>query len=366
MTMLKRISISGFKTIKDLSNFELRGVNVLIGENGAGKSNFISFFRLLSFMCRGDLQRFVSTHGFGSAFLFDGPDVTTRIRADLCFESERGDNEYAFQLAHGAPDTLVFVDERFRFSDRSFPTHADWSTFDAGHRESMLPQEADGGNTTAQFIRNCLRRCIVHQFHNTSETARIRLGWDASDNRYLKEDGANLAPVLWRLSNEQPAHYRRIVETIRQVTPQFQEFDLDPSNGKLLLQWRERGSDMVFGPHQASDGTLRIMALFTLFLQPKETLPDVILIDEPKLGLHPYALSVLAGLIKSASRHVQAIVATQSLNLLNHFEPEDIVVMDRTERETRFRRHTSEELADWKTDYSMGELWEKNVLGGTP
>ena len=366
MADLKRLTIKGFKTIASLENFELGRINLLIGENGAGKSNFVSFFRFLSFMCNGELQRFVNTHGFGSAFVLDGPAVTSRIQAELCFDAEQGTNEYAFQLAHGAPDTLIFMEERYRYSNRNYPQLAKWSTFDAGHRESALIQEAEGGNSTARFIRGCLRRCIVHQFHNTSETARVRLAWDKDDNRYLKEDGANLAAVLLRLRDQAAPYYRRIVENIRTVTPLFLDFELESSNGKVLLQWRERATDMVFGPHQASDGTLRIMALFTLLLQPEESLPDVIIMDEPELGLHPYAIGVVAGLIKSVSQHTQVILATQSVNLLNYFQPEDIVVLDRPQRGTIFKRLNGHELADWLKKYSMAELWEKNVLGGTP
>jgi predicted ATPase len=229
-----------------------------------------------------------------------------------------------------------------------------------------LIDEAEGGNATARFIRGCLRRCIVYQFHNTSETARVRLGWSKDDNRYLKEDGANLAAVLLRLRDELAPYYRRIVENIRRLTPQFLDFELEPSNGKVLLQWRERDTDMVFGPHQASDGTLRIMALFTLLLQPPDSLPDVIIMDEPELGLHPYAIRTLAGLVKSVSKQTQVVLATQSANLLNCFDPEDIVVMERPERETTLRRLGEAELAEWLDRYSMAELWEKNVLGGTP
>jgi len=366
MTELTRLTIRGFKTVGSVKDFELRRVNVLIGENGAGKSNFVSFFRFLSFMCNGRLQEFINTHGFGSAFLLDGPAVTPRIHAELCFQTDQGTNEYAFQLAHAAPDTLIFVEEKFRYSGHDHPARADWFTFESGHRESRLAEEAEKGNATARFIRGCLQRCIVHQFHNTSERARIRLGWGVNENRYLKEDGGNLASVLLGLREAAPEYYRRIVGNIRQVAPHFVDFALEPSGGKVLLQWTERGTDVVFGPHQASDGTLRIMALFTLLLQPEENLPNVIILDEPELGLHPHAIGVLAGLVKSVSRHAQVILATQSMNLLNHFDPEDIVVMDRPERETRFKRLNSDQLSDWLQEYSMAELWEKNVLGGTP
>jgi predicted ATPase len=363
MTELKSLSISGFKTIGRLDDFELKRVNLLIGANGSGKSNFVSFFRFLSHLCNSQLQEFINTHGLGSSFLTDGPAKTQRLKAHLKFRSDQGTSEYSFQLAHAAPDSLIFVEEKYRPNESQ-----QWSGFVEGvsHESQMVDQSELARERTARMVRDCLRRCIVHQFDNTSETARIRLGWYADDNRYLKEDGANLASVLLRLREESPQYYRRILENVRLAAPHFHDFELSPSGGKLLLRCTELGTDMVFGPHQISDGTLRIMALFTLLLQPEDNMPNVVILDEPELGLHPHAIGMLAGMIKSASKHAQVILATQSLNLLNYFEPEDIIVMERPERETVFKRLQKAELDGWLEEYSMAELWEKNVLGGTP
>ena len=132
------------------------------------------------------------------------------------------------------------------------------------------------------------------------------------------------------------------------------------------MKWRERGSDLEFGAHQASDGTLRTIALISLLLQPERDLPSVLILDEPELGLHPFAIDIVAGLLKSASLSAQVFVATQSMSLLNYFEPEDVIVVDRIGRESKFRRLNSIELKDWLEDYSLAELLEKNVIGGNP
>jgi predicted ATPase len=134
----------------------------------------------------------------------------------------------------------------------------------------------------------------------------------------------------------------------------------------LLLQWSERGSDLVFGPHQASDGSLRLFALTALLLQPEEQLPDVLILDEPELGLHPFGIRLLAGALEAASNHCQILVCTQSMPLINHFEPEAIIVVDRPGRASSFRRLDGQKLADWLQEYSLAELWEKNVIGGRP
>jgi predicted ATPase len=168
------------------------------------------------------------------------------------------------------------------------------------------------------------------------------------------------------LRDTEPNAYRRILETVRQIFPFFAEFVLEPVGNSVLLQWQERDTDVVFGAHQASDGTLRTLALLTLLLQPLHDLPDVLILDEPELGLHPYAINVITGLLKSVSLHKQVILATQSMTLIDYFDPEDIIVVDRPERESVFRRLDSEQLKEWLEEYSLAELWEKNVLGGRP
>ena len=215
-------------------------------------------------------------------------------------------------------------------------------------------------------VRSLLRQCVVFQFHNTSSTARIRQRWDKDDNRFLKEDGANLGSFLLRLREEEPKSYRRILETVRQIVPFFADFVLEPSGNSILLQWRERNSDLIFSASQASDGTLRTLALVTLLLQPQHNLPAILVLDEPELGLHPFAINVVAGLVKSVSLHNQVILATQSTTLINAFDAEDIVVVDRPNRESTFTRLDSVQLEEWLNEYSLAELWEKNVLGGRP
>ena len=255
----------------------------------------------------------------------------------------------------------------YRFSGVEFGTPARWTTLDSGHREAkLIGKAAEQGQPTARTIYNLLRRVISYQFHNTSETARIRRKWTLDEGRWLKEDAGNLAPFLFRLQSERPQYYRRIVETIRLILPFFADFELQPEFDRLLLRWRERGTDLIFNAGQAADGMLRILALVSLLQQPELDLPDVLILDEPELGLHPYAIEIVAGLIQAASKHVQVMLATQSVSLIDRFAPEDIVVVDRLDRESTFRRLGSAALKEWMETYTLSELWEKNVIGGRP
>lgn len=365
---LKSITISGFKTIKELRDFQPGPITVLIGPNGAGKSNFISFFRLLSWALAppGQLQEHVGRIGGASTLLHDGPSRTRDIEADLVMRTDLGENEYAFRLAYAAGDTLIYTDEKYRYSRGDFPSRAPWKTLGAGHREAALIAKAEAGDDTARTIHRLLRKIVVYQFHNTSDTARIRQKWTVEEGRWLKEDAGNLAAVLYRLGQEHPRYYQRILETIRLILPFFADFELQPDFDRTLLSWRERGSDQIFTAGQAADGMLRILALVTLLQQPEFDLPDVIILDEPELGLHPYAIEVLAGLIRAASKTVQVILATQSVSLIDRFAPEEVVVVDRPGRESRLRRLNEAELDGWLNEYTLSELWEKNVIGGRP
>ena len=365
-TQISRFELRGFKSIRQLADFELGELNVLIGANGAGKSNFISFFRLLGWMVQENLQFHVGDMGGGNSLLFDGAEVTPQIEAAISFQTNQGINEYRMRLFHAAGDVLIFADEDFRFSRDEYGGKAAWTSLSAGHRETRLIEAAAEENATARFILRLLKGCVVYQFHNTSKTARIRQKWRKNDNLLLKEDGCNLAPILFRLREANEKYYLRIVRTIRQILPFFGDFAFDEDAPTLQLRWTERETDAVFGADQASDGMLRAMALVTLLLQPIESLPPVIILDEPELGLHPYAISVVAGLLKSVSLHRQVILATQSTAFIDCFDPEDIIVVDREGRESTFSRPDVERLSEWIETYSIAELWEKNVLGGRP
>ncbi|RLC01474.1 MAG: chromosome segregation protein SMC [Deltaproteobacteria bacterium] len=365
MNKLLRLDIQGFKSIRALNDLSLGPINILIGANGAGKSNFVSFFKMLNQMTDslGNLQLFVGKYGGGHDLLYEGADVTSRMKGMLRFETDAGLYDYEMELAHAGPDTLIFADEKYRFSGRDSANEASWISPGPGHRESgLLLKESEA----AVNLRHLLNRCRAYQFHHTGDTARIRQRWRVEDARELKTDGANLAPFLRRLGCSEPKYYRRIVGTIREIAPFFDDFVLEPDNGYVMLQWKEQNSDLLFGPHQASDGTLRIMALIALLLQPEPGLPSVMILDEPELGLHPYAMTIVAGLIKSVSVHTQIILATQSVTFIDLFGPEDIIVADRPGRESVFRRLDPAELEDWLDEYSLAELWEKNVIGGRP
>ena len=362
---LKSFTIKGYKSIKSIEDFEPNPINILIGPNGAGKSNFISFFKFLSWMLSSDgkLQQYVAYLGGANDILHDGADVTKTIEGQIKLETSVGINEYVFSLMFAKPDKLVFKEEKYRFSDKKFLNESSWSFCGVGHEEAHLPEVS---NRTATTILNLLRKLVVYQFHNTSDTASMRLKWSVSDGRWLKQNGDNLGSFLYRLQKEEKSYYLRIVKYIRLVLPFFDDFELYDEFGQILLCWKEKGTNKIFNAGQASDGMLRTICLISLLAQNPRDLPAVLFLDEPELGLHPSAIDAIAGLIKSASTACQVFVATQSISLVNNFELSDLVVIDRKGRNSEYHRPDIQMLEAYLDEFSTGEIWEKNIIGGRP
>jgi predicted ATPase len=359
---LKTLTVRGYKSIRELEDFEFRNLNVLIGSNGAGKTNLISLFRLLAAIAQGNLQEFVQKQGGPDALLFGGRKRTPEMESDFTF----GPNEYRIILAPTADNRLIFRREEVGFIDRNgLPVQAGMGTV---HEETQLIKRG-AQRPVDRSVLEALRSWRVYHFHDTSDAAAVKQLHPSNDNLLLKPDAANLAAYLARLKREEsPSAYQRIVDTIRLAAPFFGDFVIrDPLPPNVELEWTERGDpDTPHRAHMLSDGTLRFICLTTLLLQPSHLIPDTVLIDEPELGLHPYAINLLAEMLKQVAATKQVIVSTQSVELLNNFEPEDVVVVDRQNGESAFRRPNRQELADWLEDYTMGELWKRNVLGGRP
>lgn len=372
---LKELEVKGFKSINgDGQSIRFGDITVLLGANGAGKSNLVSFFSLINFMTSGGLQNWVAKNGFANSILFYGTKKTTRIESSLTFESDTHKDEYKFVLSLAAGDTMIINEETVTYENKQGKKRKPYiKTLDFGVKESTLSTRLDdtSENKPVIFLSSVIKGCRVFQFHDTSLTAHIRNQSYIEDNKYLKSDGGNLSAFLFNLQENFPKYYDRIVRHLNAVIPQFKNFVLKPSvsNSRYIgLDWTGHDEDYIFGSHQISDGSIRFMCLSALLLQPKELMPSVIIIDEPELGLHPSAIAKLSGMIKIASKYAQIILATQSPNLVDEFELDDIVIVERnsTDGSSIYEKLDSDKLIQWLDEYSLSELWEKNVIGGQP
>jgi predicted ATPase len=380
VTQLTSLRLAGWKSIRD-AKIELRPLNILIGANGAGKSNLVGFFKLMNEMMEGQFQVHVGRIGGAESLLHYGSKRTPAIEADFRFATDLGQREYSLRLVPAAGNSLIFDEEKLTVYRQSLPgTERLPSAIvglgsGGGHRESELGKSYDEDDPRANFITAVVQisgddlSIRVFHFHDTSFLGPMRRDCFIDANRFLYPDAANLPAMLYLYRERYPTAYRRIVAAVKAVAPFFADFVLEPlrlNPRNIALHWRSTESDYEFGPHQLSDGTLRAIALFTLLLQPEDDLPKLIVLDEPELGLHPSALAVLADLLKSTAQHSQLLIATQSAALIDHFAAEDIVTVNFRDGCSTFERLDPERLKDWLAEYTLSELWERNVIGGGP
>jgi predicted ATPase len=363
---IQRVSIEGFRSLAKIEDLALPQLTVLIGANGAGKSNFIRFFEMLSWMLKSQkLQEFVQHHGWGDDQFYMGARRTPRIQAELRIETRTGFNDYSFGLAHlSASDTVLLMDEAYRYSYKDSDSAVRWTRLDGGTKESTLPEQ---NNPTARTIVHLLRQCATYQFHDTSANASIRNGWDVTASARLRSDGGNLAAVLLDLHENALPRYKQIVRQIQRVLPPFDDFVLEPVAGKVLLRWKGRFGDKTFGAHLTSDGSLRLFCLLTLLNLPDDRLPDVLFLDEPELGLHPHAINLVAEMVKRVAHTRQVFLATQSPYMVDCFELENVIVADVRDGATSLRTLPRERYQEWlDNEYSVSDLWLKTPVGAAP
>lgn len=365
---LDYITIRGFKSIAAIEKLPLRPINILIGSNGSGKSNFIGVFSFLHAIREGKLRDYVIEAGGAEKVLHFGSKTTREIFIHLSFGNEI--NQYQLTLTPTQDDGLYPSNERALFwgdKDRyKTPLEYPLSSRQQGREAGISDPEL---KKVPEWVRFRLGKWRVYHVHDTSKSSPMRKTNKVADNDFLRPDGSNLASFLYFLQQREPASYSLIRRTVQQVTPFFDDFKLRPLNlhpDDIKLEWTHKSSDQYFDASSLSDGTLRFIALATLFLQPERYLPSVILVDEPELGLHPVAIGILAGLIRHASQNSQVLVSTQSSLLLDHFDPEDVMVANRKSGGTQIERLDASHLTEWLRDYSLGQLWEKNELEGRP
>lgn len=315
-------------------------------------------------LVEGKLQEFVGREGGADNILFFGQKHTEELGIKLEF----GINAYECILIPDKADKLIFKDEICYIHDKKQYKRPYDIKIGHGHNESRL-SEVSKRARIAKYVYDDLKDWIVYHyhFHDTSTDAKVRLTCDINDNKFLRPDASNLAAFLYFHKKRHPTNYKNIVDTIKLVAPFFEDFMLEPdrlNTEKIRLEWKHMASDKYFNASTLSDGTLRFICLATLFLQKRP--PRTIFLDEPELGLHPYAINILSEMMKSVLKKTQIIVSTQSVTFVNQFDLEDVVVVDLDNEESKFKRLTTNDMKEWLDEYGLGDLWEKNLLGGRP
>ncbi len=349
------IKIKGYKSIKDI-DLLLTPINILIGANGAGKSNFMSFFEFLNRLYNKGLTEYTAINGGIDKFLHKGIQTTQEIEGELGFDN--GVNGYSFKIASG--DNRFVVVEEYLMYNGGYG----WNISNYGNEANVKTSD----NFRAKYVRKYLTTYKKYHFHDTGKNSPFNAVSNIlNDSFFLYERGSNLASFLYAIKNDHFIVYNRIIRAVQSIAPYFSDFYFQPnSEGHIRLLWQDKYSNVVYSAADLSDGTIRFIALVALFMQPN--LPASIIIDEPELGLHPFAVAKLAGMVQSvAAKGVQVILATQSSDLINHFDPENIITVDQIKGESVFNRLNKESLSNWIEEYKVGELWQRNIIeGGQP
>lgn len=358
---LDKLTLKGFKSIKKLEDFELRSLNVLVGANGAGKSNFVDFFRMLSAMMKeGGLKEFIA--GQADGYLFGGPLTTPEMKVEMVF----GPNGYDFTLYPNDDGFFVIKDERRHYFPKDYTRNFGTVAFDPELLRDKDSPGVYGKRSASWYTYEYINSWQIYHFHETGKNMGARRYCDLNHKTKLASDASNLPAFLHYLLHKRNEQYQEMLDAVRLAIPFLDNFILEPTDDeRIRLMWRQKGlNDFPMRPTSLSDGSIRFICLATALLQPFP--PSTIIIDEPELGLHPEAIRILGELIRDCSKRTQVILSTQSPLLIDEFEVEDIVVVKRKDGQSTFNRLDRCEFDVWLEDYSVGELWTKNVIqGGT-
>lgn len=353
------IKIIGYKSFKELT-VPLRKINLLIGSNGSGKSNFLSMFELLGNAYDGRLAQSVIQAGGVDKILYQGRKVTERTKVSVV----EGRNSYVLSLVE-SDGKLIVEKEELGYNAGYW---WGWSFTSISEYVPETNLKTYSGMKRGDYIKDYISQIRKFHFHDTGRKSPFTSDSDIHNDSYrMYANGENLAAILLKTRDEHPLAYKRIIRVIQSVAPFFNDFYLEPTEaGKIRLQWQDKFSEMIYGPTDLSDGTIRFIALTVLFMQPR--LPRVIIIDEPELGLHPVAIEKLAGLIKmAANRGSQIIAATQSAELISNFNPEDILTVNQRDGHSTIERLDGASLGKWLDEYTIGDLWKQKIMkGGQP
>ena len=367
---IESVHVKGFRSLADVKLDDIPNPMVLLGTNGAGKSNVLRFFEMLKEVAHLRLAQFTLRQGGAGDQLFGGARLTQQIEVTVFFRTALSRGRFSFTLEYAHPDQFTVTSEQFRSPDPEDSSQNDpvYMILERiGHESGFV----EGSRSSTTHMRQkqaveLLADCAHYQFHDTSDCAPVKTRWDVEDNHLLLGHGGNLASVLLSLQRNEPRRFSLICQQIAQVVPDFDGFRNVEHYGKTILRWQSKATGKAMGAHLTSDGSLRCFQLVTLLNLPDEMLPRVVLLDEPELGLHPAAMALISHMTQSLAQRRQVIVATQSPYFVDAFSLDEMVVLNLREGRTEVDRPDSSRFGHLLKDYSTGELWWKGVLGGYP
>jgi predicted ATPase len=355
----------------------LEPLNIIIGQNASGKSNLVDVVKLLRSLPQDKgLVNFISKNGGISEWIWKGINsdeiatIQTTMQVGATFEAI-----YSIDVMSGNSQRLYVTEEMLKLlrlnkeSENFEINRNDIATIGEKREEALLfnienliPQKLD---LIYYFFRANVQKINAFTDLQTNRSSNIRKPQPPDAlNEFLEEDGSNLALVLNDLEHRGDTK-DKIVENLKKFNPRIKDYSIRILGGTVQLFIREEGLEKPISAMRLSDGTLRYLCLLAILCHPEP--PPLICIEEPETGLHPDILPTIAELMIEASQRTQLIVTTHSDILVSSFSahPEAVLVCEKDEDGTHFKRLEAEKLKVWLEEYTLGEAWLRGAIGGT-
>ena len=389
--MIKKIKLTNFLSFSNESQeIELRPLNVIIGANGSGKSNFLESFYFLQ-----NLPSNVGTpirEGGGiSEWLYKGLPEQPNMKLELFVDNpcpRKICNELYYAVSFSSAGfNYMIIDEQLkskeaqtRCFDRyifyefkngqpfiTLPGHIDTIKLeDVNPTQSILEQIRDETNyREITYLAREFKKIKIYREWQFGKYSPVRQPQRADmPNQYLEPDCTNLGLVLNQIERNAEAK-KRLLSELKNFYNDVEDFYLNIFSNTIQIYFHESGLRSPVPATRLSDGTLRYLCLLAILCNPNK--PPVLCIEEPELGLHPDVFPGLSRLIQEASQHCQIIVTTHSDIFVDTFNdiPEAILVSEKDENGTSINRLNHEELKPWLEKYRLGRLWMRGEIGGT-
>jgi len=400
--MISKITLENFFSFKNSTTIELNpDINILLGINGSGKSNFLKAIQLLyeSVIGKGLEKIFLKDwSGFNSVVNFNN-DEKDYIKLSFEFDKDAIGNGYRFpsnpiyeikifksgatsyylkeklyseSIKSGENDFIymemdngqgiISTREKGKIGIQKYPQESKQIVFRS--TEPVLRQISDPERFYPLFtLKRALEEISVYYYFDTTFESPIRQPSGYGTETKLLADGQNLMTILNNIKNSHSLYYDKIEEAVKKINPYFKDINFAFLGSKIYLVLREEYLKKSVSIEHISDGTLRYLLLLSVLFNPERG--SLVCIEEPETGLHPDMINTISDAIKQSSKNTQVIVTTHSPLLLNSFDIDDILVFEKNNQNgTEVSVKSAEEFDELIEDFLVGQAWLKGLIGG--
>lgn len=376
LMLIRSISLSNILSFREPGSLALQPLNILIGANASGKSNFIDCIGLIRALPTSP-NNYINDRGGTESWVWRGANHNTGTPVIRC-EIKLAQDIFTYELTFAAVErTFAIQSEALMTGDYTYLKRRA-GNLEIGHRDLPGAQSMAASVSPAESAFSAYRfpsspitktshafgDILIYRDFHTGIRDDARVGVSSSGpKRPLVENGSNLALTLQELDFE--GALRSVERYLKRLSDRFEGIKVRAEGGRSQLYIQERGVGMVSAT-RLSDGTLKFLCLMAVLLDPNPA--PLVCIEEPETGLHPDALALVGDALREASTRTQLIVTTHSDALVDRFsdEPESVIVCERDfDESTTFRRLSTGDLKEWLEEYTLGELWRPGEIGGT-